>query len=109
MHPTTVLVTVANVGTAVRLTTDTSINACKISVQQDPANTKRIIVGTAGLVGSSLTNTIAHVAAAGTAVTAVPSGWSIETQDSTNRLYPSDYWFDCGANGEKAIVTYWRA
>jgi len=107
MNPASILVTVANSGTPTQVTADSSVWAVKIAVQQNPANTGRILIGKAGLNKTTLANVLVQLAATGTAVTAVPSYWTVESQDTTNRLRLADYWLDAEVNGESALVAYW--
>lgn len=89
-------------GAATRLTTDTSIRACKIMFRARNANTGIVNVGVNGFTagGAGMIGEVLKPA----------SGYSdqIMLESENNELYPADYAVKPATNGEGVYVTYWQ-
>lgn len=106
-HPTALgKIAVPTPGTAVQLSPAT-LPCAKIRIEAAPANAHTAWVGTAGLVGSTLTKAIHQfqIPAAGSPADAI----EFESQEGKNTLDLSDYWIDANTATEGALVTYWTA
>jgi hypothetical protein len=100
-HPTALgKIAVATPGTAVQISA-TDIGCAKIRFEAPISNTHTIWIGTAALVGSTLTAAIAELAP-GAAV-------EMEDQNQSNTLHLNDYWTDATTAAEGPLVTYWTA
>lgn len=104
-HPTALgKIAVPTPGTAVQIVA--AAQPCsKIRFEAPTTNTNKVWIGTAGLIGSSLTAVIAQLPSGATP----PAAYEIEASEGGNTLDLRDYWADATTATEGPIVTYWTA
>jgi hypothetical protein len=92
-------------GTPVRIAT-VYTPCARIRFESPLSNAHVAWVGTAGLVGSTLTKVIKQLQfpAAG----AIADSIEFEAYDGDNELNLADYWLDANTASEGVIVTYWQ-
>lgn len=105
MTTTTIVLAVGSAGTPEQFTTNTLLRGFRIDFYPAVGNTKRSIVGIAGVDKSSLANVLRElpkVAADG------EPGPGLAIEDSGagggNQLRASDYWGDVDNGGEKIVM-----
>jgi hypothetical protein len=92
-------------GTPTRLSTDSTVTACKLFFQAIPGLTGKTYVGVPAMTKATL---------AGVARTLCPNAaggfsenFEIESQDGENSIRLADYAIDADVAGEGMLVTYW--